>query len=201
MSFLKNLFKSQKEQPSPILTELPPGPAAKCLVLDELRNVLEHQFDAADGLDSKLKELLGAASLILALVTTLQITTSVEKIGWPYLIGLVIVLVLYVVLIVVILRGLRPMTYKAPIPSNWDEIAERFFDLDEDAALELLIANYLKCSQENNTPINKKAYKIRLASILLVLIVFVLIAMGLFGLSGDVAFPWQSPLPMPSLTP
>lgn len=198
MSFLKRLFGSPEKQPDSQLPELPTEPVSKRLVLEELRNVFSNQLNAADSLDDKLKELLGAASLILTLVTTLQITTGIEQIGWPYLIGLVFALSFYVILIIVILRALRPVKYRLPIPSDWDEIAERFFPLDEEAALELLIINYLEYNSENSEFTRYKAARVRWVSFLLVMITFALIAMGLFGLSGNVTFPWQnSPLPTP----
>lgn len=204
ISFLKSLLRPQTKQPLSPPIDLEPAPpqlAAKRLVLEELRNVLTHQFEAGDALDGKLKELLGTASLILSLVTTLQVIAGIEHIGWLYWISLSCVLVLYVSLIIVILRGLRPMQYHAPIPSNWDEIEDRFFDLNEDVALDLLIVNYLEYSKENRTPLDYKAAKVRQASILLVLIVLTLVAMGLFGLSSNMPLPWQSPLPAPASIP
>ena len=201
MSFFNRFFKGQIEQPVARRIDQdtePRGLAAKRLVLDELRRSLGQQLNAADGLDSKLRQLLSSASLILSLVTVLQITTGIAQADWPYLTGLVAVLILYVALIVVILRGLRPMTYSLPIPSNWDEIEERFFALEEDAAIELLISNYLAYSPKTAENLKYKSDMVRWASVLLVMIVVVLTAMGLFGLSGNVIFPWQSsPVPTP----
>jgi hypothetical protein len=200
MSFLRNLFRPWIGHPLPPQTSLEPSPSepvAKRLVLEELRDVLTHQFEAGDALDSKLKELLSAASLILSIVTTLQITTGVGHIGWFYWCTLVLALVLYVALILVTLRGLQPIEYHSPVPANWDEIEERFFDLGEAAALDLLIVNYLEYSAMNNGPLKNKVRKVQQASRLLALIVILLVVMGLFGLSGSVTFPWQSPLPTP----
>jgi hypothetical protein len=109
ISFLESLFGHHKEQPlssTPSLGQVPPEPAAKRLVLGELQNLLEHQYQSSDALDSKLKGLLGSVSLILALITTLQVATGVAQIGWCYWVGLVLVLALYISLVIVILRGL-----------------------------------------------------------------------------------------------
>ena len=202
-SFLQSLFGHHKKQPlnpTPNLGQVPLEPAAKRLVLRELQNLLEHQHQSSDTLDSKLKELLSSVSLILALITTLQVTTGIAQIGWYYWIGLVLVLVLYISLVIVILRGLRPMKFHTPIPDNWDEIEERFFDLDEDATLDLLIVNYLEYGKENKIPLDYKAKKVRQASFLLASIVIVLVLMGLLCFTANLPSPWQSPLITPAST-
>lgn len=198
MSFLRHLLKIYRKQPpASSARPEPPQPIAKRLVLAELQNALTRQFDAADALDSKLKQLLASASLILSIVTTLQVTTGIQQIGWIYLIGLATALILYAVLIIAVLRGLRPMAYYSPIPSKWDEIDERFFGEDEDSALNLLISNYLKYMEDNVKPLEHKASAVRRASFLLVLIVVSLLFMGLVGLGSNVVLPWESPLPVP----
>lgn len=173
------LPKLPTEPVTPVL--VPTAPVTKRLVLEELRNVFSHQLNAADSLDDKLKALLGIASLTLLLVTALHITTGTEQMGWPYMIGLFFALIFYVILIVVLLRALRPVKYRHPIPSDWDEITERFFLLDEEATLELLIVNYLEYNAENSEFTRYKAAGVRWASFLLVMITFALIAMGFFG--------------------
>lgn len=174
----------------------PAEPVAKRLVLAELRSALAAQFNNADGLDGKLKQLLSSASLIFSIVTTLQITTGIKQIGWPYLIELGFVFVLYATLIAVIVRALLPMTYHAPIPTTWDEIAQHYFGQDEETALSQLISTYLDALDKNDTPLTRKASAIKIASVLLVLIVIALLFMGLVGLGGNSLVPLvhQSPL-------
>jgi len=188
--FLKTLFQRSKPQTH---TES----VIKRLILDELRTTLSIQFDNADGLDGKLKQLLSSASLILSLVTTLQITTGIEQIGWPYLIGLIITLAQYIVLIAIVVYGLRPITYHAPIPPDWDEMANRYFGEDEDKVLSTLISTYIEALDKNDIPLARKARMFVRASILLVTIVITLAIIGAVGLSGNVASPLGSPLPTP----
>jgi len=199
---LRNLFSPKERQlpPQGNSETLPSGRAAKQLVLSELQDILTRQFEAADALDDKLKSLLEAATLILTIATTLQIATGASQAGWIYWIILIITLGVYVALILTALRGLRPMDYHSPIPSTWEEIAERFFDLDEDAGLELMISNYLEYSRENNAPLSRKVRQVRLASGLLVAIVVLLMAMGLFGLGSSSGSPWQSTSATPVVT-
>ena len=90
------------------------------------------------------------------------------------------------------------MKFHTPIPDNWDEIEERFFDLNEDAALALLITNHLEYSKENKIPLEYKAKKVRQASILLASIVTALILMGLLGFVANLPSSWQSPLITPA---
>jgi len=188
--FLKTLFQHSKPQISK-------ESVIKRLILDELRTTLSAQFNNADGLDGKLKQLLSSASLILSIVTALQITTGIEQIGWFYLTVLVFALVLYAALVIVIVRGLRPMTYHSSIPTDWDEIADRYFGEDEDEALSTLISTYLDALDKNDIPINHKARMVTFASRLLVAIVLTLIILGIIGLSYSVVLPWESPLPTP----
>lgn len=191
--FLRRWF-SQRSKPA--------EPVAKRLVLAELRSTLSAQYSNADGLDSKLKQLLSSASLILSIVTTLQITTGIKQVGLPYLIGLAVALLLYAILITFIMRALRPMTYYAPIPPKWDDIAKHYFGKDEDTALSQLISTYLDALEKNDAPLTYKTRMVNFASVLLVLIVIVLLLMGVVGLGGNtlVSLVHQSPLaitPMP----
>jgi hypothetical protein len=168
------------------------------------------QHEAADALDDKLKNLLESATLVLTIVTTLQIAAGASQAGWIYWPILIVTLGVYAALILTILRGLQPMDYHSPIPPTWKEIDERFFALDEDAALELMIANYLEYNEKNNAPLSLKARQVRIASYLLTAIVVLLMVMGLLGLENSIGFPWQSAsttptsiptLQLPSLTP
>ena len=172
-------------------TNRPTPLSGKRLVLDELRNALSAQLNSADDLDDKLKQLLNSASLILALVTTLQITRSIEHIGWPYLTAMSIAFILYAILIIQTISGLRPSNYYIPISFSWDEIAHRYFHLNEADALSLLISTYLKTLPKNAKRLSRKSKAVRNASTLLVLLVIALLCMGLFGLSDNVIWPWQ----------
>ena len=197
--FLKHWLHLDKSRT--VATSSAKEPVAKRLVLKELQNTLSAQLSSAGDLDGKLKQLLNSASLILSIVTTLQITTGIGHIGWLYLIGLSVALSLYVYLIVVIMRGLKPVDYYAPIPRSWDEIAERYFDQDESAALSVLISTYLDSIDKNNSIITNKSQTVKTAATLLVIIVVTLLIMGIVGLGKSAVFPWQSPLPTPSPTP
>jgi len=176
-------------------------PVVKRLVLTELRSTLSAQMSNVDGLDSKLRQLLNSASLILSIVTALQITTGIRQNGLLYLGLLVIALVLYVWLIVVIIRGMRPLFYNAPIPPKWEDIKEHYFGKDEEAALDSLIVTYLAALDKNDIPLNYKAKKVKQASILMVSIVLVLIIMGIVALGSSVLTPLFGISPLATPTP
>lgn len=142
---------------------------AKRLVLEELRSVQKSQLDASGVLDNKLRDLLFVISAFLVLIIVFQTFAD----GWS--LGLGIVSGLCVVLVGVILLGLRPAGFHFPIPPDWDEIVERFFDLDEDAALELLIVNYLEAGEENNIFLDRKVKMVNFASFSLPLVVLMFI--------------------------
>lgn len=201
-----NLLKRLLEQLVQCVTPSPPGGAvitpgleARRLVLDELRNVLARQSEAGDALDGKLKELLGTASLVITLATALQVAAASEESVWV-LRALVASLVLFVAMVMVILRGIGPVSYSWPVPTGqgvadcdtsaaadlgWNEIESRLLDKSEVEALELLISNHLVCINENHRPLKSKSLHVKIALVLLLSIVVVLVASGiaiLFGL-------------------
>jgi hypothetical protein len=96
---------------------------------------------------------------------------------------------LYAILIVVIMRAMRPATYQAPIPPDWDGIANNYFGKDEESALDLLISTYIEALDKNDAPLAYKSRMVQIASGLLVSIVITLLIMGVFGLGHAVAMP------------
>jgi len=161
------------------------GPSAKRLVLEELRNVLARKAESADALDGKLKAVLSTASIVITLITALDVTTAARR-SWLVWVGLIVILVLYVILMVRLSSGLSPITYEWPIPSGeqstspgvearidvaWAEIKEKYFDRNEDEALEQLIVTYLHCINTWRSPLESKARTLKGAIWLLTAIV------------------------------
>lgn len=174
---------------------------ARRLVLQELQAVLEQQMQAADALDSKLKDLLGTTSLILTLITTLQVATGISAAAPWYWGLLAFVLMLYAGLLWVVLQGLQPQGYEMPIPTTWEKIKEHYFGLAEEQALELLIVTYLACREKNELRLKDKGARVRGASALLATIVIVLIVAALLQLLSNVSGPLLNTFTSPLLTP
>ena len=169
------------------------------LVLEELRNTLAVQLHNADQLDDKLKELLGSASLVLSIAVSLQASIGGKQVGVLYVAGLILVLVAYVSLLVVVLLALSPKIYHMPVPNQWDELAERYFDEKEQIALRTMISTYLDVQQKNQAPIRRKKRAVLWSSVLLVLIVLILLFMTLTALDFSTGGSWRnSPLVTPS---
>src|SRR5437867_3701286 len=131
------------------LNEPNPDPVGKRYVLDEQRRTFDQVADSGEALDRKLQALLGSASLIISLVGTIQLVALRQTGGLVFWAFVVPELVLFIVMVILIVRGLRPLVYLNPIADNWRELAILFFDEPEDRVLGTLIYNYLNVIEKN----------------------------------------------------
>lgn len=143
---------------------------ARELVLHELQEVVKQQAASFDGLDNKLRDILTVNSLIFSIVSLVQFEQG-ELFGTPgeAIISLAI-LGLYIGMIATALRGMHPRKFNSPISGDWEELAGRFFPLNETEAIELLINNHLSSIQENAKPIEEKAMYVQRAMVFLIAI-------------------------------
>lgn len=133
------------------LTGSTPDPAGKRHVLEEQRRAFDQVSDTGEALDRKLQSLLNSASLIISLVGTIQLVALKQIGGWLFWIILIIALLLYIGMVAVILRGLRPLEYLNPISRDWKELAYQYFGESEDQVLSTLIYNYLHFTERNSS--------------------------------------------------
>lgn len=148
--------------------------------LDELRRALDKLESASDMLDNKLAGLLNASSIIVALIGILQLQNLQAKSGWLYWGVLVSVLVLYLALFVIILRGQAPRKHQIPISFEWNAISIRYFNMPESDVLDRLITDHLVVIAGLRSALNQKGNAVQRASILFgVLIVVIFSAFGI----------------------
>ena len=99
-------------------------PVGKRAVLEELRRSFDHKMAASDAIDDKLQSLLNSASLVVTLVSLLQVTILRQQIGNTATIAvLILVALLYVLMFFTIFRAMGPRAFKLPISRDWEELA------------------------------------------------------------------------------
>lgn len=157
-----------------------PDLSSKRLVLDEQRRAFDAVSAAADVLDGKLQSLLGSASLIISLLSTIQIAVLRQTAGWLFWLGLVVILALYIWMVNIIVRGLRPLKYFTPIPNSWEELTEQYFNVNENESLNQQISNYLDYTERNRElNFNKIQAVHRATRLFMIILVVLLISMAL----------------------
>lgn len=123
--------------------------ATKKLVLEEQRRAFDAVGSAASALDTKLQALFGSASLIISLVSTIQIAVLRQSGGALFWFGLASIVALYIWMVNVVITGLTPLEYYTPISNSWDELDEQYFTVSENEAYDQQISNYLRYTEAN----------------------------------------------------
>jgi hypothetical protein len=155
----------------------------KRIVLAELQRAFDKKYAASDILDGKLQNTLNFTSIIVSIVSAIEASSFVNKVGNIFWFVLGIVIILYILVVwLVLVRGLNPTSYDQPISNNWDELEERYFLASEEDNLDLVISQHLcsiECAGKENI---RKAQIICWSSALMILIVillFIAIPLGL----------------------
>jgi hypothetical protein len=143
------------------------------LALEEMRINLQQSLDAGDAIDQKLNSILMAAGLIIALVTTLQISLTSNRTNLYWTI-LLIALALYAFAIFLVMWGVAPKEYKLPIAPEWDEIDKSIFGKSEREAILTLLSGYVDQIQNNRNINRSKVRTFKLCLIILLFIVFLM---------------------------
>ena len=151
-------------------------------VLGELQRAFDKKVSASDILDSKLQNILDYSSIIVAVFTAITTSTLVDKVGFLYWLGLIIILFLYIVIYIKIKRGLSPTEFYNPISNNEQELFEKFIDVKQSQALDISIKAYLYSMYETDKTNNKKAIVLSRSSNLMFGIVVLLLLSIFLGL-------------------
>lgn len=153
------------------------------LVLEEQRRAFDKVDTSADALDQKFQALFGSASLIISLVSTIQVAVLRQEAGLLFWLILVVAVLLYGAMVFFILIGLRPLEYYEPIYSNWDWLNQKFFHKTENAAISLQIALYVDYIEANRALNQKKIRWLNIAALLFAAILMVLLIALPFSLT------------------
>jgi len=128
-----------------------------------------------------LRSILSSASLIVSLISAIQLLTLniLQDWIWLYHLGIWLTAVLYIALIIVCAMGLWPTYVVGPISSEWDELTTAFADLSEYDILLKELSAVLNAT-ELNAPVVKRYRKLQtVALVLLPTIVVILLLMAL----------------------
>lgn len=156
------------------------------LALDEMRLLYKHRSESSARLDQKAGTLLGAGSLVLSLVTTLQLTLLGFGQPWFYWVGLGIVFILYIAMISLTIWAMEPTVYQTPIKAEWDTLDRRLFRVKQKEAILTMIKAYKDRNNSTKLILEKKAIKVRGAGRLLAAIALMLTTLSLVAARGSV---------------
>ena len=142
------------------------------VLLAELKEGLDKQFGAIDGLDRKAGIILGSASLVIALMTVahgafFQKALEPNCASTWMQVGLVIGGLVYVGIIYCVVRAFRVTTYYLPVRLDREEIHNGYLGLTRAEVREQLLANYIEYSGVNLMIIDKKAKWVQISLYLL----------------------------------
>jgi hypothetical protein len=143
------------------------------IALDEMRLQMAYILQAGDALDQKINTTLSAAGLIIAITSTLQISLSpnASNLYWFFLIS---ALIIYSILVIGALIGMKPQRYRLAIAADWKELDKRLFNEKERDAILALLAGYV--DQINyNSKLNMEKVKIFKRNILLLGVVVIVL--------------------------
>lgn len=152
------------------------------VALDEMRKTFDLQLGSFDTIKATVRALLGSASLIVGLVSTLQIfspaTFAPMWLPW-YQIGLGAAGVFYVILIVFCSMALWPAVPVLPVAAEWDELVTTYKGLSENERLAKQLSAILNAMDLNRPKVQHYAFCSRAASFLLPVIVTILLLLAL----------------------
>lgn len=132
------------------------------LALDEMRLSMEKSISAGDGLDQKVNTILVVAGMIMAVVTTLQISLSPGRSLWFWIL-LAVAVALFILAVALVLRSSAPHTYKLPIAAEWSVLDSRLFNKPEREVILVLLSGYIE-QITHNEELNKSKARLHTAS-------------------------------------
>ena len=141
------------------------------LALDELRRSYDVISRSSDTLDQKAGTLLSSAGLVTGLFTALQIALIGPDQSLLYKVGLLAILLLFLVLIALCTSIFWTKSYKIPLKADWPTIYTNVLSPPPGESTQKMIASYITWTSYNRRLNAAKAFRFRVASVLLFLIV------------------------------
>lgn len=152
------------------------------IALAEMEKTFERQLASFEVIKTTVRALLSSASLIVALVSALQIFASpIFSPGWLicYRIGLLLAGCLYVALISLCSKALWPVAPVLPLACEWDVLTTAYRDLSEHDRLSKQLSAVLNAIDLNRPLIKRYVMFSMAATALLPLIVVILLLLAL----------------------
>ena len=145
--------------------------------VDEATNNLNAQFDGVEATKSTARTVLSTASLIIALISILNLDDTPLESGHLqiYQIGMILVILIYGILLFSSLSVLMPIEMNRPIASEWKEFEEHFFKKDEERVLAEQLNAYINAHKLNEVVLQNQHKYSRVSGYSLGVIVIILL--------------------------
>jgi hypothetical protein len=152
----------------------------KLETLVELRQRYDGQRSTWDDLDNKIGTLFGAGSLLLSIVSALELgKLQPSPLSWAVWGPVAVAGMLYGLMVFVLLRAYFPANYRYPIKSDWNWLGPEIYQRQDEKLLLRLISQYLEAIKDNDRQIKGKGTAVKQATILLGTQVGLLLLAGL----------------------
>lgn len=148
--------------------------------IDEMKaflNVLDQSLQASK---NTARQVLGSASLVIALFGTLQMFIEPPQWASCYWLLLATIGLMYILLILSCCYVISPARTYTPIKADWNEIYYSFIQVeDERSLLRKQLSSYLNVIDLNRHEINQRAIVSVVSVILLAIVIIALISLGI----------------------
>lgn len=176
---------------SPLMTAnwegVDPGTLSK--LCSEARREIETQLQSADSIDSKAIALLGAGSLVSALIGAMQLSMfePARLPGLCFSIRLaasVLTIILFIAWFVPTLLTILTYAFKTTLQIDEEHIVENYLSLTPELLDRQLFYNYVQAIRSNDQILRRKGWLSNLATYLLAANVFYLLVVSVLLLLG-----------------
>lgn len=142
-----------------------------------LEQHLEKNLEYVDQLDDKAKSIISGGSLLLGIITGLQLIRIDEPVPPTYTGLLAIGLIFYALTIIAALTALNPQKHMRPVEARW-EVVTSYWHLDDYYLLAQLTSDYIEAIETNLGILEDKATALRNSAIFFAVTVISLIILG-----------------------
>lgn len=142
------------------------------MAVEEMRFVLEQQYDGIGIIKSTAQNLLSVSSVIVGLYSALQLLGNQipARNSSLYIAALIASAVLYVFQTALCIYVLRPIGVHGPIRADWDVVMDNLAQLQDEKQVRIqLLSNYINAIDKNRPITSQLARTVNLAAALLVL--------------------------------
>ena len=139
------------------------------------------QGSGIDSMKATARTLLGASSIIVSLLATLNLINIQPKVEWIWLHYLILILagIAYAIQMYQCIAVLSPITMKSPIKEDWDLLYKSFTDMSKIEIKRKQLDVYLRAIKENKPIVSKVRDRTTRASWLLMVVVALLVSLSL----------------------
>jgi hypothetical protein len=152
------------------------------VAISEMQKYLDGQYQSVSAVKNVVEQILGAASLIIAIIGALQLFNARIQPQYQAIYnGLIVVtVILYIVLIASSIWVLSPTEVKGPISADWDELYKGYVGHENEIdILKQQLSNYLNAIKLNDPIIIKRSRRTWIPAILLPVIVILVFSLSL----------------------